>query len=68
MIENNTENKPFGSVATEAQIDSGVAEWCWECGNTKCPASKQDILVMCDQFVKRSKEDMEADPHFGGRT
>ena len=64
MIENNTSNKPLGCAATEEQIDRGVAEWCWECGNTKCPSSKQDILVMCDHFVQRSQEDLESDPHF----
>ena len=67
-INSDTENKlNLGlRVPTSEEVDSGQAQWCWTCGNTKCRLCKQDILMMCLFFDKRTKEDMEADPHFGG--
>ena len=35
--------------ATEAEIDSGVAEWCAACA-ASCPNAGKDCLVRCKQF------------------
>jgi len=60
------ENGILGREATQDEVHAGKAEWCWECGNPSCLLSKRDNLAMCQHFQKRSAEDMESDPHFGG--
>ena len=56
----------LGRVPTEEEVDNGEAEWCWTCSNAKCKLNREDKLTMCKHFIKRSREDMEKDPHFGG--
>ena len=56
----------LGLIPTTEEVQNGKPQWCWECENPFCKLHKSDVLMMCSYFVKRSKENMEADPHFGG--
>ena len=57
----------LGRPPTEAEAECGEGQWwCWTCGNENCELARLDTIMVCDHFVRRSKEDMESDPHFGG--
>ena len=60
------ENVCFGRNPTFDEIDDGKAEWCWACDNPSCDHAKQDVMMLCEHFHRRSLDDMKTDPHYGG--
>lgn len=55
--DNVEEEEPMPPAATEEQVNSGQAKWCWACGIEKCRCKGADILVMCDKFKMGSGDE-----------
>lgn len=57
----------LGTPASETEVDRGMAQWCWTCGNDACRLNRTDRLAMCGHFEHRLNEDMENDKAYGGK-
>lgn len=52
-------------IATDEQVEAGLAAWCADC-SASCPHAGTDMLVMCGRFRAKAVRTCDTCGHFLG--